>query len=67
MADPLKPVIPEVGLVGVVIIAVPATKLHEPVPVVAVFPASVAVARLDQLPCGLRAAAFQLHTACFQE
>jgi hypothetical protein len=37
----VTPVTPEVGEEGVVIVAVPLTTLHEPVPVVAVFPASV--------------------------
>ena len=39
-----KPVTPDVGLPGVVIVPVPLTNVHVPVPVVAVFPASVAVA-----------------------
>src|SRR5437870_12957964 len=34
---------PELGLLGVVIVPLPLTKLHVPVPTVAVFPASVAV------------------------
>src|SRR5438445_2284636 len=38
-----KPLTPELGLLGVVIVPLPLTKLHVPVPTVAVFPASVAV------------------------
>ena len=38
-----KPVTPEVGELGVVIVAVPETTLHVPVPTVGVFPAKVAV------------------------
>jgi hypothetical protein len=38
-----NPVRPDVGLVGVVIVAVPDTTVHVPVPLVAVLPASVAV------------------------
>ena len=38
-----KPVTPEVGEVGVVMVAVPETTLHAPVPTVGVFPAKVAV------------------------
>src|SRR5438477_9632168 len=34
---------PELGLLGVVIVPLPLTKLHVPLPAVAVFPASVAV------------------------
>ena len=40
---PAKPVTPEVGEVGVVMVAVPDTTLHAPVPTVGVFPAKVAV------------------------
>jgi hypothetical protein len=43
-----NPVTPEVGLEGVVIVAVPDTTVQVPVPTVAVFPASVAVvAQMD--------------------
>ena len=38
-----KPVIPEVGLPGVVIVPVPLTNVQVPVPTVAALPASVAV------------------------
>ena len=38
-----NPVIPEVGLPGVVIVPVPLTNVHTPVPTVGVLPASVAV------------------------
>ena len=38
-----KPVTPDVGELGVVIVAVPETTLHVPVPTVGVFPAKVAV------------------------
>jgi hypothetical protein len=38
-----NPVTPEVGEEGVVIVPVPETRVHKPVPVVGVFPASVAV------------------------
>ncbi len=38
-----NPVIPDVGLVGVVNVAAPVTTVHVPVPIVAVFPARVAV------------------------
>jgi len=38
-----KPVTPEVGEEGVVMVAVPDTTLHAPVPIVGVFPAKVAV------------------------
>lgn len=45
MATPgtAKPVTPEVGEEGVVIVAVPETTVHVPVPVVGVLPAKVAV------------------------
>ena len=39
----VKPVTPEVGLVGVVTVAVPAVTVHNPVPTVGVFAAKVAV------------------------
>ena len=39
-----NPVTPEVGELGVVIVPVPLTKLHMPVPIAGVFPANVAVA-----------------------
>ena len=38
-----RPVIPEVGLVGVVIVPVPLTNVHVPDPTVAVLPPRVAV------------------------
>ncbi len=38
-----RPVTPEVGLVGVVMVPVPLTKVQVPPPVVGVFPAKVAV------------------------
>ena len=44
-----NPVNPDVGDVGVVIVAVPETKVHTPVPVVGVFPASVAVVILHNV------------------
>lgn len=44
----LKPVIVLVGDVGVVIVAVPATTVHKPAPVVAVFPASVVLVTLHK-------------------
>ena len=40
----LKPVTPDVGLVGVVTTPVPAVTVHAPVPTVGVFAANVAVA-----------------------
>ena len=40
----VKPVTPDVGLVGVVTVAVPAVTVHAPVPTVGVFAAKVAVA-----------------------
>ena len=40
----VKPVTPEVGLVGVVTTPVPAVTVHNPVPTVGVLAASVAVA-----------------------
>ena len=43
MLPAAKPVIVVVALVGVVIVAVPLTKLHKPVPVVGTFPANVKV------------------------
>ena len=43
MAVPPKPVTPEVGEVRVVMVAVPDTTLHAPVPTVGVLPANVAV------------------------
>jgi hypothetical protein len=44
VAEPVtRPVTAEVGLDGVVMLAVPEITDHAPVPVVAVFPASVAV------------------------
>ena len=43
VAEAPNPVIVDTGLDAVVIVAVPATNDHEPVPVVAVFPANVAV------------------------
>ena len=43
-----NPVTPDVALVGVVIVAVPETTVHVPVPIVAVLPASVVeVAQID--------------------
>ena len=39
----VKPVTPDVGLVGVVTVAVPAVTIHAPVPTVGVFAARVAV------------------------
>ena len=39
----LKPVTPDVGLVGVVTVAVPAVTVHAPVPIAGVFAAKVAV------------------------
>jgi hypothetical protein len=50
-----NPVIPEVGEEGVVIVPAPLISDHAPVPVVAVFPANVAV--VPQMVCGLPAAA----------
>ena len=38
-----SPVIPDVGLPGVVMVPVPLISVHVPVPIVAVLPASVAV------------------------
>ena len=38
-----KPVNPDVGLVGVVIVPVPETNVHKPVPTTGVLPANVAV------------------------
>ena len=38
-----NPVTPDVGLPGVVIVPVPLTNVHNPVPTVGVFPAKVAV------------------------
>ena len=38
-----SPVIPEVGLLGVVIVPAPLTNVHAPVPTVGVFPAIVVV------------------------
>ena len=43
-----KPVIPVVDRVGVVIVAVPVTTVHKPVPTVAVLPANVAVVVLHR-------------------
>jgi hypothetical protein len=44
VAEPTtKPVTPDVGLVGVVTVAVPDTTVHEPVPLVGVLPANVAI------------------------
>ena len=40
----VKPVTPDVGLVGTVTVAVPAVTVHAPVPTTGVFAASVAVA-----------------------
>ena len=40
----VKPVTPDVGLVGVVTVAVPAVTVQAPVPTVGILPASVAVA-----------------------
>jgi hypothetical protein len=40
----ISPVTPDVGLAGVVMVAVPVTTVHAPVPLVGVLPARVAVA-----------------------
>lgn len=45
----VKPVTPEVGDVGEVIVAVPETTVHVPVPVTGVFPANVAVVTLHKV------------------
>ena len=47
VAPIVKPVKPEVGEEGVVIVAIPDTTLHVPVPLVGLFPASVAVVELQ--------------------
>ena len=44
----VKPVKPEVAEVGVVMVAVPDTTVHAPVPVTGVFPAKVAVVTLHR-------------------
>jgi hypothetical protein len=51
-----KPVIPDVGEAGVVIVATPATTLHEPEPTVAVFPARVVIVTLHKFWSGPAAA-----------
>ena len=48
LAPTVKPVIVVVGLLAVVIVAVPDTTLQLPVPVVAVLPAMVAVVTLHK-------------------
>jgi hypothetical protein len=48
-APTVKPVRPEVGDAGVVIVATPAITLHTPVPTAGVFPANVAVVRLQNV------------------
>ncbi len=49
VAEPAtKPVTPDVGEEAVVIVAVPLTTLHAPVPAVAVFPAKVVVVALHK-------------------
>ncbi len=47
-----NPVTPDVGLVGVVTVAVPATTVHAPVPVAGVLPAKVAVLTLHRFWSG---------------
>ncbi len=49
LAPTVKPVTPDNGSVGVVIVAVPDTTLHTPVPDVAVFAANVAVVTLHKV------------------
>ncbi len=49
LAPIVKPVTPDNGSVGVVIVAVPDTTLHTPVPDVAVFAANVAVVTLHKV------------------
>lgn len=44
----VNPVTPDVGEVGVVMVAVPATIVHKPVPDAGVFPASVVVVMLQR-------------------
>jgi len=51
-APTVKPVIPEVGEEGVVIVAVPANTVQVPVPTAGVFPAKVAVVTLHKFWLG---------------
>ncbi len=44
----LNPVTPDVGEVGVVIVPLPAIKVHKPVPIEGVFPAKLEVVTLHK-------------------